>query len=91
MLISNADSAEPDTVEGCDVGRLLKLYESQDKDLKDRFRAHVQWFCRASDVPANCLKDSDFVLDEDFEVIGLLPVKNLLIFQIWVVPKNLGT
>lgn len=67
VLISNADAAESDTVEGCDIGQITKLYESHDMDLEDRFRAHVQWFCRSSDVPLACFT-SDIHL-ENFELV----------------------
>lgn len=68
VLISNADAAEPDTIEGCDVAQIVKLYQSHDKDLEDRFRAHVQWFCKSHDVPKQSLAGTDVNIDNVNEV-----------------------
>lgn len=53
VLISNADSAEPDTEEGCDAARIVALYEDISSN-SNPFRAKVQWYSRPSDLPNWC-------------------------------------
>ncbi|CAF4808837.1 unnamed protein product [Pieris macdunnoughi] len=54
VLVSNADSAEPDTEEGCDAAKILALYEDK-YNKNDPFRAKVQWYSKPSDLPKGCL------------------------------------
>nr|CAD7397707.1 unnamed protein product [Timema poppensis] len=49
-MVANADAAEPDTMEGSDVAKIKELYET-DSNPKDPFRAVVQWYSRAADIP----------------------------------------
>lgn len=58
VLISNADSAEPDTEGGCDAAHIIALYEDTTNS-NDPFRARVQWYSRPGDLPASCFKNSE--------------------------------
>lgn len=58
VLISNADSAEPDTESGCDAARIIALYEDTTNS-SDPFRARVQWYSRPSDLPTSCFNNSE--------------------------------
>lgn len=58
MLISNADSAEPDTEAGCDAARIISLYEDSTNS-SDPFRAKVQWYSKPGDLPASCFNTSE--------------------------------
>lgn len=47
VLVSNADSVEPDTVAGCDVAKIITLFEIDESSSgKDPCRAIVQWYSR---------------------------------------------
>nr|CAD7586794.1 unnamed protein product [Timema genevievae] len=50
IMVANADAAEPDTMEGSDVAKIKELYET-DSNPEDPFRAVVQWYSRAADIP----------------------------------------
>lgn len=56
VLISNADSAEPDTEGGCDAARIVGLYEDSTNS-RDPFRARVQWYSRPNDLPVSCFNN----------------------------------
>ncbi|XP_050674715.1 origin recognition complex subunit 1 [Leptidea sinapis] len=56
VLISNADSAEPDTEEGCDAAKIITLYEDADNKY-DPYRAKVQWYSKPTDIPKGCLNN----------------------------------
>ncbi|KAG8237610.1 hypothetical protein J437_LFUL012409 [Ladona fulva] len=49
VLIHNYDAIDTDTEEGCDVAKILKLYESAESD--EPFRAVVQWYSRSHQLP----------------------------------------
>ncbi|XP_063230635.1 origin recognition complex subunit 1 isoform X2 [Bacillus rossius redtenbacheri] len=50
VLVLNADALEPDTVDGSDVAKILRLYES-DTNAEDPYRAVVQWYSRVRELP----------------------------------------
>ncbi|KAL5290488.1 ORC1 family protein [Megaselia abdita] len=76
VLVSNADSAEPDSVEGCDIGRILFLFEVFEPTLlgkikagRDPYRAIVQWYSRPSAIAEKYYDNDDIAVDFDREVI----------------------
>ncbi|CAG4987048.1 unnamed protein product [Colias eurytheme] len=68
VLISNADSAEPDTEEGCDAAKILALYEDI-YNKHDPFRAKVQWYSKPNDLPKGCLNNKEPINFLEKEVI----------------------
>ncbi|XP_063626861.1 origin recognition complex subunit 1 [Cydia splendana] len=68
VLISNADSAEPDTEEGCDAARIVALYEDVSNST-DPFRAKVQWYSRPSDLPKSSINNVEPIEFVDKEVL----------------------
>ncbi|KAL4704286.1 hypothetical protein ACJJTC_016304 [Scirpophaga incertulas] len=68
VLISNADSAEPDTEEGCDAARIVDLYEDT-SNKNDPFRAKVQWYSKAKDLPSWFTNKMDAIDFLEYEVI----------------------
>ncbi|XP_036330995.1 origin recognition complex subunit 1, partial [Rhagoletis pomonella] len=69
VLVSNADAAEPDTVEGCDIGKILYLYELHDAVDRDPYRAIVQWYSRPECVPHKEFDRDDLCIDFNSELI----------------------
>lgn len=69
VLVSNADAAEPDTVEGCDIGKILHLYELCVSVDRDPYRAIVQWYSRPECVPHKEFDRDDICIDFDTELI----------------------
>uniref|UniRef100_A0A034VNB0 Origin recognition complex subunit 1 n=1 Tax=Bactrocera dorsalis TaxID=27457 RepID=A0A034VNB0_BACDO len=69
VLVSNADAAEPDTVEGCDIGKILHLYELCDSVDRDPYRAIVQWYSRPECVPHKEFDRDDICIDFGTELI----------------------
>ncbi|XP_053962636.1 origin recognition complex subunit 1 [Anastrepha ludens] len=69
ILVSNADAAEPDTVDGCDIGKILHLYELREDTNRDPYRAIVQWYSRPECVPHKEFDRDDICLDFDTELI----------------------
>lgn len=69
ILVSNADAAEPDTVDGCDVGKILYLYELREMTDKEPFRAIVQWFSRPQSIPHKNFDSDELSINFDVEVI----------------------
>lgn len=69
ILVSNADAAEPDTVEGCDVAKILYLYELREMTDKEPFRAIVQWFSRPQAIPHKHFDSDELSVNFDIEVI----------------------
>ncbi|XP_069365210.1 origin recognition complex subunit 1-like [Maniola hyperantus] len=57
VLISNPDSAEPDTEDGCDVAKILALYEDSSND--HPFRAKVQWYTNHDRLPLSCYNQAE--------------------------------
>ncbi|XP_022230998.2 origin recognition complex subunit 1 [Drosophila obscura] len=69
ILVSNADAAEPDTVDGCDVAKILHLYELREMTHKETCRAIVQWYSRPSAIPHKEFDADDIAIDFGVEVI----------------------
>ncbi|XP_055917157.1 origin recognition complex subunit 1 [Eupeodes corollae] len=70
VLVSNADAAEPDTDAGCDIAKILYLYELCDPySKKDPFRAVVQWYSRPECIPIKNFDRDDLCIDFNIEVI----------------------
>lgn len=71
VLVSNADSAEQD-LEGCDVGRILYLFQIFEPLLatrRDPYRAIVQWYSRPKDIQEKYFDNDTIAIDFDREVI----------------------
>ncbi|CAK1550733.1 unnamed protein product [Leptosia nina] len=68
VLVSNADSAEPDTEEGCDAAKILALYEDH-YNKHDPFRAKVQWYSKVNDLPKKNLNNKEQLDFLDKEVV----------------------
>ncbi|XP_061400763.1 origin recognition complex subunit 1 [Musca vetustissima] len=70
VLVSNADSAYPDTDEGCDIAKILYLYELRElMPDKDPCRAVVQWYSRPECIPHKHFDDDTICVDFATEVI----------------------
>ncbi|KAH8415925.1 hypothetical protein KR222_003908 [Zaprionus bogoriensis] len=69
ILVSNADAAEPDTVDGCDVAKILQLYELRETSDRESCRAIVQWYSRPQCIPHKHFDADDLAVDFDVEVI----------------------
>ncbi|XP_034108753.1 origin recognition complex subunit 1 [Drosophila albomicans] len=69
ILVANADAAEPDTVDGCDIAKILHLYELREMSSKESCRAIVQWYSRPQAIPHKYFDDDDLAIDFDIEVI----------------------
>lgn len=69
VLVANADSSDPDTIEGCDIARILHLYELREMSDRDPFRALVQWYSRPECVPHKHFDDDTICVDFSCEVI----------------------
>ncbi|XP_034477739.1 origin recognition complex subunit 1 [Drosophila innubila] len=69
ILVANADAAEPDTVEGCDIAKILHLYELREMSHKESCRAIVQWYSRPQAIPHKNFDVDDLNIDFDREII----------------------
>lgn len=69
ILVANADSAEPDTVDGCDIAKILHLYELREMTAKETCRAIVQWYSRPQAIPHRFFDEDDLEIDFGVEVI----------------------
>ncbi|XP_043661911.1 origin recognition complex subunit 1 [Drosophila teissieri] len=69
ILVSNADAAEPDTVSGCDVARILHMYELRELTDREPCRAIVQWYSWPKAIPHNKYDDDKVAIDFSLEVI----------------------
>ncbi|XP_039484607.1 origin recognition complex subunit 1 [Drosophila santomea] len=69
ILVSNADAAEPDTVSGCDVARILHMYELREVTDREPCRAIVQWYSWPKAIPHNKYDDDEVAIDFSLEVI----------------------
>ncbi|CAD7013643.1 origin recognition complex subunit 1 [Ceratitis capitata] len=69
VLVSNADAAEPDTVDGCDIAKIIHLYELRGSVDRDPYRAIVQWYSRPECVPHKEFDRDDICIDFNAEVI----------------------
>ncbi|XP_050073828.1 origin recognition complex subunit 1 [Anopheles maculipalpis] len=65
VLVSNVDAAEPDSVDGCDVARIVHMYEMLNTDCTkmDPCRAIVEWYSRPSALPAKIINDENYAFD----------------------------
>ncbi|XP_075165132.1 origin recognition complex subunit 1 [Haematobia irritans] len=70
VLVSNADSNDPDSIEGCDIARILHLYELREMSpSKDPCRAIVQWYSRPECIPHKHFDDDTICVDFGCEII----------------------
>ncbi|XP_030382103.1 origin recognition complex subunit 1 [Scaptodrosophila lebanonensis] len=69
ILVSNADAAEPDTVDGCDVARVLHLYELREMTNKETSRAIVQWYSRPQALPHKEFDNDNICIDFGVEIV----------------------
>lgn len=69
VLVSNADAAEPDTVDGCDIAKILHLYELHESVNRDPYRAIVQWYSRPDCLPHKDFDRDDICIDFNTELI----------------------
>ncbi|KAH8297085.1 hypothetical protein KR044_004799 [Drosophila immigrans] len=69
ILVANADAAEPDTVEGCDIAKILHLYELREMSSKESCRAIVQWYSRPQAIPHKHFDADDLAIDFGIEII----------------------
>uniref|UniRef100_A0A182JVZ4 Origin recognition complex subunit 1 n=1 Tax=Anopheles christyi TaxID=43041 RepID=A0A182JVZ4_9DIPT len=65
VLVSNMDAAEPDSVDGCDVARIVHMYEVLNSDCTnmDPCRAIVEWYSRPSTLPKLIAGDENYAFD----------------------------
>lgn len=70
VLVSNTDSAEPDSVSGCDVARIDHMYDLMfdDQDI-DSYRALVTWYSRPEALPKKIVSDENYTFDFDKEIV----------------------
>ncbi|EDW02590.1 origin recognition complex subunit 1 [Drosophila grimshawi] len=69
ILVANADASEPDTVEGCDIAKIVHLYELREMTHKESCRAIVQWYSRPQAIPQKHFDEDDLSFDFDLEII----------------------
>ncbi|ALC41158.1 Orc1 [Drosophila busckii] len=69
ILVANADAAEPDTVEGCDIAKILHLYELREMTNKEPCRAIVQWYSRPQAIPHKVFDVDNLEIDFIVEII----------------------
>ncbi|XP_017867789.1 PREDICTED: origin recognition complex subunit 1 [Drosophila arizonae] len=69
ILVANADSAEPDTVDGCDIAKILHLYELREMTDKESCRAIVQWYSRPQCIPHRFFDVDNLDIDFGVEII----------------------
>uniref|UniRef100_A0A182LWF2 Origin recognition complex subunit 1 n=1 Tax=Anopheles culicifacies TaxID=139723 RepID=A0A182LWF2_9DIPT len=65
VLVSDMDAAEPDSVDGCDVARIVHMYElmNNDSGSKDPYRAIVEWYSRPAALPKPITRDENYTFD----------------------------
>ncbi|XP_050092711.1 origin recognition complex subunit 1 [Anopheles aquasalis] len=66
VLVSNMDATNPDSIEGCDVAQILRMYEIAGSDRNsntDPCRATVRWFSRPTALPKSVLSDEIISFD----------------------------
>ncbi|KAM8713011.1 hypothetical protein ACLKA7_013343 [Drosophila subpalustris] len=69
ILVANADATEPDTVDGCDIAKILHLYELREMTNKESCRAIVQWYSRPQAIPHKNFDVDDLTIDFGLEII----------------------
>ncbi|KAH8370647.1 hypothetical protein KR093_004425 [Drosophila rubida] len=69
ILVANADAADPDTVEGCDIAKILHLYELREMSNKETCRTIVQWYSRPQAIPHKHFDADDLAIDFGVEII----------------------
>merc|ERR1739838_655802 len=70
VLIRNADAFDPDCFDGCDIARIVQLYETG--DTVDPQRCEVRWYSRVTAIPSNTFKnlpDGCPPVDKELEVV----------------------
>uniref|UniRef100_A0A182HQL5 Origin recognition complex subunit 1 n=1 Tax=Anopheles arabiensis TaxID=7173 RepID=A0A182HQL5_ANOAR len=65
VLVSDMDAAEPDSIDGCDVARIVHMYEVLNSDCTnmDPCRAIVEWYSRPSALPKLITGDENYTFD----------------------------
>uniref|UniRef100_A0A182WM23 Origin recognition complex subunit 1 n=1 Tax=Anopheles minimus TaxID=112268 RepID=A0A182WM23_9DIPT len=65
VLVSNMDAAEPDSVDGCDVARIVHMYEllKNESHKTDPCRAIVEWYSRPAALPKMITGDENYTFD----------------------------
>uniref|UniRef100_A0A182N1Y5 Origin recognition complex subunit 1 n=1 Tax=Anopheles dirus TaxID=7168 RepID=A0A182N1Y5_9DIPT len=65
ILVSNLDAAEPDSLDGCDVARIVHMYEVLHSECTnmDPCRAIVEWYSRPSGLPKAITGDENHAFD----------------------------
>lgn len=69
VLISNADASDPDSVEGCDIAKIIHLYELREMSNRDPCRALVQWYSRPECIPHKHFDTDEICVDFGIELI----------------------
>ncbi|KAM7343467.1 origin recognition complex subunit 1 isoform 2-T2 [Cochliomyia hominivorax] len=69
ILVSNADASDPDSVEGCDIAKILHLYELREMSNRDPCRAIVQWYSRPECIPHKHFDNDEVCIDFDTELV----------------------
>lgn len=69
VFVSNADATDPDTTEGCDVAKILHLYELREMSNRDPCRAIVQWYSRPECIPHKHFDSDEICIDFATELI----------------------
>lgn len=69
VLISNADASDPDSIEGCDIAKILHLYELREMSDRDPCRALVQWYSRPECIPHKHFDSDEICVDFSVELI----------------------
>uniref|UniRef100_A0A1A9ZNE4 Origin recognition complex subunit 1 n=1 Tax=Glossina pallidipes TaxID=7398 RepID=A0A1A9ZNE4_GLOPL len=65
VLVSNADAREPDTVEGCDIAKIMHMYQLREISNRDPYRAIVQWYSRPQSIPAKHFDDDEICFEKE--------------------------
>lgn len=69
VLVSNADASDPDSIEGCDIAKILYLYELREMSNRDPCRAIVQWYSRPQSIPHKHFDNDEICIDFNTELI----------------------
>ncbi|XP_062544380.1 origin recognition complex subunit 1 [Armigeres subalbatus] len=68
VLVRNSDKADSDSIEGCDVARILFMYEIIDDTHDEVFKAKVQWYSWPKELPKYIAENENYIFDYDYEV-----------------------
>lgn len=70
VLITNADSNDPESLDTCNIGEIIRMYEVFEAPLGyDQFRAYIRWYSRCNELPKHILFDENYVFDFDLEIV----------------------